>query len=342
MTPPLSAWHRAHWGVRAGVVVVVLTGLSFLPYLLGGVDVTRARNALVLDSEPVVDWAPPQWPVDFKVDQVAPDPRFTQVVSRLGLQGLNDDTDRALTIARWLLTASRPLTGGPIEADLWQSYRLIVEEGQGDCAAFSRVFTALAVAAGIPVRQWAFSFNDYGGHGHVLPEIWHAAAGQWLAMDVSNNYLFLREGRPTSALRARQALLAGDPAFAFGLIHPDVRPGYTDPAKAVAYYRRGLPQWYLWWGANPFSYAHAPGVQALQAWFHAGAQALGMAWNVHPRIRLLADDLASPAAREMHRFRQHLLAGALALLCAFCLFVFGLLAQRVRARTPSRPLVPHV
>jgi len=37
-----------------------------------------------------------------------------------------------------------------------------------------QVFSALAYASGIPVRQWSFSFEGFGGLGHIFNEIWDA------------------------------------------------------------------------------------------------------------------------------------------------------------------------
>jgi hypothetical protein len=61
-------------------------------------------------------------------------------------------------------------------------------------------FTGLAIAAGIPVRAWAFSFDGFGGHGHVWVEIWNRQLERWQLLDVFNNYYFVGiEASPVGA-----------------------------------------------------------------------------------------------------------------------------------------------
>ena len=160
-----------------------------------------------------------------------------------------------MAISAHLLTASgKPLGGGAIQADLRTTLRRIEERGDGYCADYVRSFSALALAAGIPVRSWAFSFDGFGGHGHVIPEIWNRQASRWQLVGVFNNLAYLdRKGEPLSAMEFRAQLLEGRTDLQFQTLVPSARPGFVHPEKIRNYYDRGATEWYLWWGSNPYS-----------------------------------------------------------------------------------------
>jgi transglutaminase-like putative cysteine protease len=191
-------------------VAIILALASLLPYLSSGTELARARNALTYNVATAESfaWTPAAWPADFLRDEGPPDPYFAAAVRSLNLEALPTDWDRAVAIAAHLLGSQPKLTGGPIQSDLRDTHRRIVERGEGYCADFVRVFQAMAGAAGVPVRAWAFSFDGFGGHGHVWPEIWNRQVGAWQLLDVFDNYRFVDDGRTLSALQLREALLA--------------------------------------------------------------------------------------------------------------------------------------
>lgn len=128
----------------------------------------------------------------------------------------------------------------------------------GYCADFVKVFLVLAHAAGITARQWSFSFDGFGGHGHTVAEIFDRERGRWLLLDVFNNFHIVdaASGEPLGALEYRDAL-QGRRGLAQRRMNGPGRPGFVHEHKAVEYYLRGVDQWYLTWGnAVSSRYAH--------------------------------------------------------------------------------------
>ncbi|HMW78092.1 MAG TPA: transglutaminase-like domain-containing protein, partial [Rhodocyclaceae bacterium] len=172
-------------------------------------EAVRLRNALLYDGVvPVaaLNWSPSAPPLDYLQETTGlPEPLrgFADTVKLAPAAG---NWAKARTIADHL--QARLSDGGPIMAGLEETYRRIVEDGAGYCGDFADVFAALATAAGIPNRRWSFSFDGYGGHGHIFNEVWDDSAGRWRAIDVFNNYVFVdaASGEPLSALEFRAAL----------------------------------------------------------------------------------------------------------------------------------------
>ncbi|MBI5256409.1 MAG: transglutaminase domain-containing protein [Burkholderiales bacterium] len=277
--------------------------LGLLPYMTSGTEAVRLRNALLLmpplaSADEAAAWAPPAWPAGFKTETVPPDPVFVALAARLQLAQQPDDWARARLISAHLLGSQPVLNGGAVQLGLAPTYRRIVEQGDGYCADFVRSFTAIANAAGMLVRQWSFSFDGFGGHGHIWVEVWNRQRQRWQLLDVFDNYYFTDGGEePLSALAFRQALAAGSPTLALRLIHPPARPGYEIEAKAWDYFRRGLPEWYLWYGNNVFSVDAAPVVRVFEGRSRSVAQLAAIATGVHPGLRILPDR-ANEAQRQ--------------------------------------------
>jgi len=322
---------RAFW---LGVALIVLPLLSVTPYLASGTEAARARNSLVLDASADAnrDWTPANMPADFLIDHRAPDPVFVEVAQRLKLAELPTDWERAVAISRHLLGSSPRLLGGAIEADLQTTYERITRQGDGYCADFVKVFTAIAGAAGIPVRSWAFSFDGFGGHGHIFPEIWNRQTGEWQLLDVYDNSYFVVSGKPLSALEFRAEMLSGRNDIRMLPLHPGARPGYIYEDKAWDYYRRGLPEWYLWWGNNPFSYDHAWSVRMLSPVSRVLAQTGAIVQGVQPHVRVLATAENRGRIDALSAVRMHLIA---ALLSA-CFGVIVIAWTLVRHRSADR------
>jgi hypothetical protein len=210
-------------------------------------DAVRVRNALLLRrARPGdFDWTPEHTPADFRVETAAPSAWLLEVLDRLAVSKLPGAWEKALCIAGHLAENARDR--GRIRADLVTTYERI-RQGYGYCADFARVFLALAHAAGLFARQWAFSFDGFGGHGHVFVEVYDPARGQWIFLDVYNNFHALdpSSARPLSALELRRALGAGDlPRIQR---NGPGRHGFPRLEKLAEYYGRGLQEWYLWWG----------------------------------------------------------------------------------------------
>lgn len=322
-------WRRGLW---ASVIVAILSMVSLLPYMGSSSELVRMRNALLLTDQHNAanfNWTPANVPASFQWERGPVDPFFAEVADRLQLASLPGDWERALAISRHLLGSSATLLGGAVMSDLRQTYRRIVADGDGYCGDFVDVFVAIAVAAGMPVRTWAFSFDGFGGHGHIWPEIWNRELARWQLVDIfSNTYFTGASGTPLSALELRQAMLGGAEQVQRSRLYPAVAFGMYIEETAWNYYRRGLPEWYMWWGNNVFTYDRALLVRASGGVSRSLEQMGGVLQGVHPTIRILAEPGNQAQREHMGRLRIHLFAAALvggaaslaALVCASVLW----------------------
>lgn len=318
--------------------VIVLSILSLAPYLTSPTEVVRLRNALLVVDRSASDfeWSAATPPAGDVQASVPPDPMFVDTVRRLGLDTLPDDWARAVAISQHLLTGSKVLDGGAIQSDLNTTYRRIVEQGDGYCADFVRVFNALAETAGIPVRSWAFSFDGFGGHGHVFSEIWNRQLRRWQLVDVFNNYAIVgADGRPLAAMEFRHVLLEGAADAHFVALAPTARPGFIHEEKAWEYYRKGVAEWYLWWGKQTFAYDDAWAVRAFDGHSRSLAQMGAILEGVHPRIRIVETPQNAPRVAEIRRLRVHLLTVAGLVAAAVAVMAACALTIRVRRRRRS-------
>lgn len=306
----LVAWSR--FGVKAGWALFLVCVLLLLPYLLSSTEGVRLRNAMnfVQSGEHDFDWSPDTMPADFQVERSAPDGIFVQAVAQLGVPVTGTDDDTVAAISRHLLGHPQ-LRGTPIQSDLRTTYQRIIHDGTGYCGDFTRVFMAFAIAAGIPVRAWSFSFDGFGGHGHVLPEIWNRQRRQWQLVDVFNNYYFVdSDGVAVSALRFRRALATPSHGLHLVPVVPGVRPGYAMEEKAWRYYQQGVPQWYLSWGNGVFSSDRAWGVSTLGRVSRSLAQLVGVLQGAYPPIHILDDPDNRAHVAELRRVRRYLMVVA--------------------------------
>ena len=316
----VRAWAWVCWLSLAALVVATV---SIAPHFKNSMELVRMRNALLLQSDPGTrfDWTPAAVPGDFLLERERADPRFAAVINELRLASMPSDWARALAIGDHLLAKASSGSGGAIQSDLNTTYRRIVQEGQGYCGDFVDVFTGLALAAGIPTRTWAFSFDGFGGHGHIFNEIWDRDARAWRMIDVFNNaYFVLAQGAPLSALEFRAALERNAPDLRMVPVSSRAPPRYKHEAKAWEYYRKGLNEWYAWWGNNVFTYDRSPFVRTLGSVNRSLEQLGGIAAGVHPGIRVLDDVDNRAQVQSMEQLRVKLLAallfGVLALIAA--------------------------
>jgi len=276
-------------------------------------DAVRVRNALLLRrARPGdFDWTPERVPRDFRVEAAAPAPWLLAVLEQLGVPRLPGAWEKALCIAAHL--SENAHDRGRIRADLPTTYERI-REGYGYCADFARAFLALAHAAGLFARQWAFSFDGFGGHGHVFVEVYDPARAQWIFLDVYNNFHVLDPGtmRPLSALELRDALACGS-RLRIERNGPG-RRGFPREEKLTEYYVRGLQEWYLWWGNailpdDDRKHSQLAG-QRLRTAHHAVLVLFGLA----PRIRVYETRENLTQVRRLGGLRRRVLATVL--LCA--------------------------
>jgi hypothetical protein len=303
--------NRKRWrkGLWVSLALVLLSILSLAPYMTSSTELVRMRNALLLDERhnATDDWRPPAFPPDFKREVALPYPEFSRVVQKLGLSSMDNDWDRALAISKHLLGSSPVLSGGAIQSNLTQTYRRIVEKGEGYCGDFVDVFIALANAAGMTTRPWAFSFDGFGGYGHIWLEIWNRQAQGWQLVGIfNNNYFSLEDGRPLSALEFRRIFQERPMALQTHRLYAEARPGYSIESKGWDYYRRGLPEWYQWRGNNVFEYDQAPLVRMLRGVSRSLEQLGGIVAGVSPKVVVLLDDKNRPEFDALLRLRMQL------------------------------------
>ena len=302
------------------IAVLTVCVLSLTPYLTSSTELVRMRNALVLQAEDGLgfEWTPDSVPPSFLLERGPPDPFFLDGARRLGLADMTSDWERALAISRNLL--SHPSVRGPaIQSDLKTTYEGIVNSGGGYCGDFARVFMAFALAAGIPVRAWAFSFDGFGGYGHIWPEIWNRQLGRWQLVGIYNNFYFHRgDGVAISALDFRKAMQEKPRTVRHALLSLTAPPGYPIESKMWDYYSRGLPEWYMIWGNNVFSYDAVVMRQGLSHFGRGAEQLVTIVEGVYPGVVPLVTVENRSRVDALWRLRWHLwiagVIGALAFL----------------------------
>jgi hypothetical protein len=308
-------------------------------------EAVRLRNALLVREQPIANfnWEPAAAPAGFFQESVAPPVLFITVAARLREQAGSDDFAHARALASHLVEHAGDR--GPIRSlDAEETYRAIIEDGRGYCADFVDTFIALALAADIPVRAWAFSFDGFGGSGHVVAEIYDRGRGQWQMLDVYNNVHPVDQatGRVLSALELRDALLGRAGPARFVRLGPG-RLGFPVEEKLMAYYRLGLPQWYLWMGNNVISRNQAPGVRAVAAVAEPFGELGAILQGAYPGIAIYPVEENSVQRQHMLTLRRLLLAGsAIGLtLGAGLVALLVVLAQRALLRQWPRFVQPR-
>lgn len=344
MKPAAASGPRARrFGLRAAGTLLLLAALTLVvPNLTSGTEMVRLRHALLLGPDLAVgqDWAPPALPADFRAETTPASPYFTELAATLALDKLPDDWARAVAISRHLLGSAARLNGGAVQHDLRHTHEAIVRRGDGYCGDFVRVFTAIAHAGGLTVRPWAFSFDGFGGHGHIWIEVWNRQAREWQLVDVFQNYYYTDgSDAPLSALALRRALAEGSPTLRLHALHEGVPPGWAEEPKAWDYLRRGLPQWYAPWGNNVFTVDAAWPTRLFAGTARALEQLGGIAVGVQPAVRVLADGTNLAERAALQGVRQRLLAAAAlggAGMLLWLLWLVSLMRSRtLPARTPA-------
>lgn len=253
---------------------------------------------------------------------------FRGAIRGLHLEACASDWERALRIAEHLTVPARDL--GPIQSDLETTYRKI-RQGNGYCADFVKVFLGLAHAAGLCARQWSFSFDGFGGHGHTFIEVFDRGTGKWCALDVHNNVhaLSALTNMPLSALELREALRNGVPAFKI-VPNGAGRLGFPIEEKLLAYWRRGFDEWYLSDGNAVFSYESRLLIRAASRVSGPLGQMVATLLGEHPAIRVLATSENTGRVAALMALKRNFV---LMMIVFFVLAV--LLAAQVFANAPA-------
>jgi len=254
-------------------------------------DAVRLRNSFVATVGQAGDfaWPPDQVPASFLLER-SPVPDEFAAVAEMLREGEDDPPIKfamSLTIARHLV--EKPQRGGALRRNSWETYEMILTKGRGYCSDFSQVFTALAIAADVPVREWGLGFDGFGA-GHAFNEIWDSSTEKWIFVD-SFHSLYVQDsatGVPLSVMEFQRLLNEGASEKEL-TVQPIVaeRFAFESEAEALDYYRRGMDQFYLCWGNNVFTYDRHPVVRLLSPISRPLEQGGAIVAGVYPRIRIL-------------------------------------------------------
>ena len=284
-----------------GALLAYLAWLAYPPS-----EAMRLRNALLLrrGNEADFSWTPDTVPADFRAERAPPSADYAAIVQSLGMGEVQLDWDKARLLAAHL--ARHAGDKGPIRSDLATTYHRI-QQGYGYCADFVKAYLGLAHAAGLFARQWAFSFDGFGGHGHTFVEVFDRQRARWIFIDVFNNFhaIDTPSGEQLSALEFRDSAM-GRRARVAMRPNGSGRPGFIHETKAVDYYRRGAPEWYMWWGNDVFSYYAHPVVRLTERISRSLAHEVGVVAGLQPKLQIYLVPENREQARRMFELRRRL------------------------------------
>ena len=297
---------RAVTAITAMLLVGALVGMASM--VSGGYKVTQLRNAFIAQpgNRADFDWLPDSAPSEFLNESGVPPADFHHAARTLleALPENESELDRTLALARHL--ASGPGPGPGVKSSTSETYKAILTERRGYCSDYTQVLNGLGYAAGIPIREWGLSFDEYSGDGHGFSEIYDRKLGKWVFVDsFYSMYVVDRSnGVPVSVLELRERLAAGAGVETLE-VEPIVRErfGFRSPEKALEYYRRGADQFFLYFGNNVFSYDANPIVAAMSGVSRAAEESAGIALGIRPGIRLVQTD-SNAAAIEGLLYRR--------------------------------------
>jgi len=325
------------FGLRiAGIVaaMLVLALVVVLPILRDqrGSEITRYRNALLATRGNAADfaWTPANWPRDFQRERVEVPASLQQWH---GLQVNRDATpwQRTLSFARAL--TEQPFMGGVIARPTLETLQLIETTGTGYCADYTKVLNALGYAAGIPIRQWSFSYDGFGGRGHTFNEIWDEQNQRWRMIDAFHGFYprDLSSGEALSALDFRDRLLTAPHTIRWQWLKPEPSE-FTNDAEALKYFQKGVNEWYLWWGNDPLSYDANSLVAFAGRFGRLPEQVAGLLTGALPGFKILVTQDNEAAVVRIERLRVYLLAAATGEMLLLVLLIWQLLAWRNAGR----------
>lgn len=296
---------------NAVALVAVVVWLALLAFPAR--RTVRVRNAFLLRRGRREDflWTPSATPPDFRVERASAPKPIEDAVASAGILDVSGDWQRAVALVGMLVRYARH--EGGIQADLATTYERIVA-GHGYCVDFVRVYMAAARRADLFCRQWAFSFDGFGGHGHTFVEVYDRQRSAWAFLDVHNNVYAVVKGReaPADALSLHAALHDAPSSVEFRQAGPG-RLGWPHPEKLLAYYLRGANHWYLWWGNDVVSREGRGLVGEIARVSSRLAHRIGTAVGLLPPLVVLTSPENEEAIVRMERLRRWVLAGSVLL-----------------------------
>lgn len=303
---PIPSFRTLGWTAITAAAVALVSLMLVVVQIDSAQDLILLRNALINDLGPsrAYDWTPDAVPANYILETLpTPQPLRDFVVKTSSRALAGDDLQVALTLADALIR-NRVKGRGPIQSDTLTALERITKEGVGYCADYTQVFNALGRAADLTVREWGMSFEGYGGDGHAFSEVWDRQKQKWVFIDTFFSF-YVRDdkGQPVSATEFREALLDGT---ASGLeIVPINRDkfGFKYPEKAIEYYRKGAPRFFMIWGNNVLSYDESRAVKVFSKVSKSAEQAAAIVTGVQPRLLIPLDLVDDRALKELSRLR---------------------------------------
>jgi len=310
----------------------LLTPVLWLGSLLTpGEEAVKIRNGLVAEvgqPEEFV-WTPDQAPKSFKHNEANPNPGYRDLVRSIMANGHATSAPGlplALELSRHLM-ASPKRVGGPIQSSLDETYQRITQKGQGYCADFTRVFSGLAVAAGLPVRTWSISFEAFGA-GHSFNEIYDQSLAKWVLVDSFHSIYFTdgAAGVPLSVLELHERLILGKSGDVS--IQPIVAGAmpFASDDLAFDYYRRGFRQLALVWGDNVFDYDQSTAIKAAGHASRHVERAVAIGLDLYPDLKIYPTGRSTRDVEALFRVRDRFVIATI--LSVLSVLVFGLLLLR--------------
>jgi hypothetical protein len=297
------------------LVVLAILVIWVLAQAVPRTEAVRLRNALLYDGvikPSELNWSPSETPADFRVEKHQAPPAFVDVTKRPEIASQTDNWSKSLALARTMQV--RLEDRGAISARLEETLERITKRGEGNCGDFADVFSALANEAKIPNRRWNFSFDGYGGNGHIFNEVWDNNSKEWRALDVYNNYIFVdaESNQPLSALKFLASLRGDGPPSRIVKLNPSARPGFRVPERATNYYRQGASEWYLYWGNDLISLDEHPLIRITDYVSLHLQQLISIAVGARAPIRILMITESLDQIEKLQRLRMMLLVYGIA------------------------------
>lgn len=278
--------------VAANAVVLCLLVGGVFAYATSKDNGTRVRNSFLVATAPVeIFTSPPsQTPADFLAETLPAPAYLDAAVAKLlpdEMRASLSALEQSLVLARHLIANKR--RGKAIQSNVRETYELIRNSGRGYCADYSQVFTALALTAGIPVREWGLRFKGFG-RGHAFNEIYDRTLGKWVFIDSYHSlYVVDRSNaEPLSVMELQNRLINDGEMVSYAFVPIDIQKYRFDAdIEANQYYAQTAAKFYLFWGNNVFSYDAHPVVRALAPWSRSLEIMGAIVAGVHPKIRVL-------------------------------------------------------
>jgi hypothetical protein len=317
------------------VLLILLVGLCLdmsrlvlAPTREASIDAVRIRNAMVaeLGRPAQSDWKPSGVPSDFNWERRPPTAYFVSVVERVASPEASRGSvlETAVQLARHLRETSRQ--GAPIQANTRETYEKIIGGEGGYCSDYTQSFNALALAAGLDVREWGFAWEDMA-NGHAFNEVWDPVLDKWIFIDsfVSFYVVDRSSGIPISALEFRDALLGEPGAAEIEVIQivPE-RFGFNSVDRALNWYRRGVPRMFLVLGNNVYSYDSNPIIQATEVLPRSIEMVVAILLGEHPRFLFVPREADTEVVAQVEQMGWEL-AWVLVKLSAIILLAAALL-----------------